>query len=85
MPRFEDVLPDGEPLAVAQQQSEASKDGSATSFPADEKLGDNAVDYSEDSHDEERSASGQGQEGTLHSAVARQLAIEEVCATFVKS
>ncbi len=72
-------------MASAQRQSEASKDGSAASFPADEKVGDNAVDYSEDSHDEERSASGQGQEGTLHSAVARLLAIEEVCATFVKS
>jgi hypothetical protein len=69
MPRLEDVLLDVAP----------------NSLPPDEKVGDNAVDYSEDSHDEERSAPGQGQEGTLHSVVARQLAIEEVCATFDKS
>jgi hypothetical protein len=59
--------------------------GSVNSFPPDEKVGDNAVDYSEDFHDEERSALGQGQEGTLHSAVARQMAIEEVCATVAPS
>jgi hypothetical protein len=82
MPRFEDVMPDREPLATAQRQREASKDEGATSFPADEKEGDNAVDYSEDSSDEKRSVPRQGQEGILHSAEARQQAIEEVCATF---
>jgi hypothetical protein len=85
MPRFEDVFLEKEQLAPPQRQSEVSKEGSTNSFPPDEKEGDNAVDYSEDSHDEERSAPGQEQKGTLRSAVARQLAIEEVCATFDKS
>ena len=66
MPKFEDVLLGVAPMAEAQRQSEASKGGSASSLPPDEKVGDNAVDYSEDSHDEERSALGQGQEETLH-------------------
>ncbi len=45
MPRFEDVLPDGEPLATAQRQREASKeDESANSFPADEKEGEDSPD-----------------------------------------
>ena len=52
MPRFEDVFIDKVPKAAARRQSEAPQEGIASGFSPDEKIGDNAVDYSEDSPDE---------------------------------
>ncbi len=85
---LEDVLPDEEPGTASQRKREckASNDESAIGFPADEKEGDQAVDYSEDSPAEEHFLlPGEGQKGILHSAEARQQAIEDVCATFVQN
>jgi hypothetical protein len=80
----EDVQPKATLLRCSRAY-EASLDMSMHVFPVDEKEGDNAVNYNEDSPEEERSLPGEAQEGTPLSTEACQQAIDEAYATFVQN